>query len=266
MRPQVKGTFARGQLDQQDSFYLGYDPAKVTAMIEDSAVKFVSVQPPEGDNPEGDKTPVDAQKSDDSKSEPAPAQVPAKDEPAKPEAQTVVDDKQESKAAEPNASTQQPPGSDAPKTDGKNPVVNAQTVPAALNLPWLEKLPIEVNEENMKLGRTKFETYCAACHGYAGFGDGLVHKRADALAQGVWIPPTSMHIDRVRNQPVGNIYYTITNGQNKMASYATMLTPKERWAVVLYVKALQRSRNANMDDVPMDQRAKLDTVEVSEKK
>ena len=128
----------------------------------------------------------------------------------------------------------------------------------ALNLPWTEKLPIEANEETMALGKLKFETYCAACHGYAGFGDGLVHKRADSLAQGYWLPPTSMHIDRVRKQPVGQIFHTITKGQGKMAPYASSLSPKERWAVVLYVKALQRSRNANMDDVPEGARSKLE--------
>jgi mono/diheme cytochrome c family protein len=132
-----------------------------------------------------------------------------------------------------------------------------------LKLPWVDKLPesiVEASsiEANMKLGKVKFETYCAACHGYGGFGDGLVHKRADSLAQGYWLPPTSMHIERVRTQPVGQIFHTITKGQGKMASYASSLNPKERWAIVLYVKALQRSRNANIEDVPVDSRSALD--------
>jgi mono/diheme cytochrome c family protein len=192
MRPQVKGTIARGQLEEQDPFYLGYDPSKLAASDEPSAVRLVSAQ--------------DAAK-DPAANAATPAQVPAA------------------------------------------PVVN---------LPWIDKLPIEVNEEHMKLGKQKFETYCSSCHGYAGFGDGLVHKRADALAQGYWLPPTSMHIDRVRAQPVGQIFNTITKGQGKMASYASSLSPKERWAIVLYVKALQRSRNANIEDVPVESRAALD--------
>jgi mono/diheme cytochrome c family protein len=129
-----------------------------------------------------------------------------------------------------------------------------------LNLPWIDKLPIEANETNMALGKQKFETYCSACHGYAGFGDGLVHKRADSLAQGYWLPPTSMHIDRVRAQPVGQIFHTITKGQGKMASYASSLNPKERWAIVLYVRALQKSRNADMSEVPADMIKTLDEV------
>jgi mono/diheme cytochrome c family protein len=77
------------------------------------------------------------------------------------------------------------------------------------------------------------------------------------LQQDTWTPPTSLHADRVQKQPVGQIFETITMGQGKMAPYASSLTPKERWAVVLYVKALQRSRNASIEDVPVEERTKL---------
>lgn len=200
MRPQVKGTVGRGQLEEQDPFYLGYDPSKLTAIDTLETGKFVSLQDP--------------------------------------------------KAADGSAAK--------PAADG-----SAQTPAApasALNLPWIDKLPIEVDEANMALGKQKFETYCSACHGYAGFGDGLVHKRADALAQGYWLAPTSLHVDKVRTQPVGQIFHTITKGQGKMASYASSLNPKERWAIVLYVRALQKSRNADMSEVPADMVKTLDEV------
>jgi mono/diheme cytochrome c family protein len=116
---------------------------------------------------------------------------------------------------------------------------------------------VAATEEHMKLGKAKYDIYCSACHGYAGFGDGLVAKRAAALMQDTWTPPTSLHADRVQKQPVGQIFHTITKGQGKMASYASSLTPKERWAVVLYVKALQRSRNATPSDVPDPERNQL---------
>ncbi len=195
MRPQVKGTVARGQLEEQDPFYLGYDPSKMT-MLEESASGVMLV------------------------------------------------------------SSQTPTASQDGKADGQQPAA----APEAPKLPWIDTLPIEANEDSMKLGKLKFETYCSACHGYAGFGDGLVHKRADSLAQGYWLPPTSMHIDRVRNQPVGQIFNTITKGQGKMASYASSLSPKERWSIVLYIRALQRSRNANMDDVPVEMRSSLNDL------
>jgi mono/diheme cytochrome c family protein len=201
MRPQVRGTIARGQLEEQDPFYLGYDPSKMTMLERSANVLLVSAQ-----TPSDGKAPDDATKTSDAK-------------------QTT-------------------------------PVPNV--TPEAPKLPWIDKLPIEATEENMKLGKLKFETYCSACHGYAGNGDGLVHKRADSLVQGTWIPPTSMHIDRVRIQPVGQIFNTITKGQGKMASYASSLSPKERWSIVLYVRALQRSRNANIEDVPAEFISTLD--------
>jgi mono/diheme cytochrome c family protein len=107
------------------------------------------------------------------------------------------------------------------------------------------------------LGKKKFEIYCAACHGYSGYGDGLVAKRAASLMQDTWTPPTSLHSTRVQKQPIGQIFHTISMGQGKMASYSSSLSPKERWAIVLYVKALQRSRNASVDDIPVEQRSNL---------
>ena len=220
MRPQVKGTIGRGQLEEQDPFYLGYDPAKMTAIDNKNLSIFVSTQASKIPDTTR-QTPADAA----AQTPAAPSQTPA-----------------------------------APSQTPAAPTQTAATPAAApvLNLPWINKLPVDVNEDTMALGKQKFETYCAACHGYAGFGDGLVHKRADSLAQGYWLPPTSMHIDRVRNQPVGQIFHTITKGQGKMASYASSLNPKERWAIVLYVKALQKSRNAGIEDVPVELRSKLD--------
>ncbi|MCY3005603.1 MAG: DUF3341 domain-containing protein [Planctomycetota bacterium] len=193
MRPQVPGTISRGQLEQQDPFYLGYDPMKVTSLDTDKQIYVSAV---------------------------------------------------DSTAASPSLdATVQPPA--------------ASPAGGAPNLPFLDKLPIEANEENIKLGKTKYEIYCSACHGYAGFGDGLVAKRAASLAQDTWAPPSSLHLDRVQKQPVGQIFHTISKGQGKMASYASSITPQERWSIVLYVKALQRSRNANIDDVPVEQRGSL---------
>ena len=194
MRPQVPGTISRGQLDQQDPFYLGYDPMKVTSIDTEKQIYVSTVD-------------------------------------------SVANLSALGSVAQPPAGT---PAAGAPPV-----------------LPFLEKLPIEANEENIKLGKTKYEIYCSACHGYSGYGDGLVSKRAASLAQDTWTPPSSLHLDRIQKQPVGQIFHTISKGQGKMASYASSITPKERWSIVLYVRALQRSRNANIDDVPVDQRGSL---------
>ncbi|XZE17531.1 quinol:electron acceptor oxidoreductase subunit ActD [Pirellulaceae bacterium SH449] len=208
MRPQVVGTVGRGQLEEQDAFYLGYDPDTLAATPKSVATRLVSLQDGDAGSQEGATT---------------QEALPAGDAPAN----------DSSMAA-------QPPAVDAPEK------------------PWIADLPIEITEANMKLGEQKFQIYCATCHGYAGFGDGLVHKRADALAQGTWLPPTSMHIDRVKEQPVGKIFNTISKGQGKMAGYANAITPKERWAIVLYIRALQRSQDAKLDDIPVDKRSSLD--------
>jgi len=208
MRPQVPGTISRGQLDQQDPFYLGYDPMKVTSFDTEKQIYVSTV----------DSVAVDSV-----------AKVSAL-------------------SSALGGSVQPPAGSPAAGT----PAAGAAPV-----LPFLEKLPIEANEANIKLGKTKYEIYCSACHGYSGYGDGLVSKRAASLAQDTWAPPSSLHLDRIQKQPVGQIFHTISKGQGKMASYASSITPQERWSIVLYVRALQRSRNANIDDVPVDQRGSL---------
>jgi mono/diheme cytochrome c family protein len=139
----------------------------------------------------------------------------------------------------------------------QGPNVAAPAAPAEPNYAWLTEPPIEATEELFALGKKKFETNCAVCHGFGGYGDGLVSQRASKLAQGYWLQPTSMHEDRIQKQTLGRIYYTVTNGKGKMAGYASSLTPRERWAVVLYVRALQRSQNASIEDVPEPKRAEL---------
>ncbi|MFN3193738.1 MAG: quinol:electron acceptor oxidoreductase subunit ActD [Aureliella sp.] len=134
--------------------------------------------------------------------------------------------------------------------DGADPGADAAAT-GDLNLPWIEEFPEGVVTDAMfNLGKLKFEQNCSVCHGYAGYGDGLVSQRAASLAQGYWVLPTSLHEARIQAQPVGRIYYTIANGKGKMGGYGASLNPKERWAVVLYVRALQRSQNAKASDVP----------------
>ncbi len=132
---------------------------------------------------------------------------------------------------------------------------NAESAPADAaagepNFAWITEMPIAADEELFELGKLKFEQNCAVCHGFGGYGDGLVSQRAMNLAQGYWLQPTSLHEDRIQQQPVGRLYYTVANGKGKMAGYAASLNPKERWAVVLYIRTLQRSQNAKQEDIP----------------
>lgn len=122
---------------------------------------------------------------------------------------------------------------------------------------WVEAIPVPVTAELMQRGRREFEIYCSPCHGLAGYGDGMVAKRAEALQEGTWTPPSSFHTDLVRGRPAGHIFNTITNGIRNMPAYGPQIEVADRWAVVAYVRALQRSQAATIDDVPADLRAAL---------
>lgn len=122
---------------------------------------------------------------------------------------------------------------------------------------WVEVNPLPMTPELLQRGRREFDIYCSPCHGLAGYGDGMVAKRAEALQEGTWTPPSSFHTDLVRNRPDGHIFNTITNGIRNMPAYGPQIEVRDRWAIVAYVRALERSQNATIDDVPADLRPAL---------
>ena len=124
---------------------------------------------------------------------------------------------------------------------------------------WARTFPaqVELNDETMARGKARFGIYCTPCHGQAGLGDGMVHKRADALAQGGWIQPTNMTQEYVRNQPVGELFNTISNGVRNMPAYGSQIPTEDRWAIIMYVRALQRSQAGTLNDVPESERGSL---------
>lgn len=270
MRPPVAGTIARGDLEQTDPYYLGYDPEKTVAIMDSGDTRLVSYlqESASGKSKEGSAQSEGTVSSPDSGQPPAPKTA---DSPATPAIATESKSEKPKESEKSNSGTtvesasaaaahvpSTPPASVAPVT------ATASAGPAGeVVLPWITEFPLPVDEALMKLGKRKFETNCAVCHGFAGNGDGLVSQRAFQLAQGYWVQPTSLHDDKVSSQPIGKIYYTISHGKGKMGSYGPVLTPKERWAVVLYVRALQRSRSAALADVPESMRAKLTSSPVA---
>lgn len=106
---------------------------------------------------------------------------------------------------------------------------------------------VTVDMNLLKLGQVKFTTYCSPCHGLNGAGDGMLAK----YGMGTLAANGNYHSDRIRNMPEGQIFDTITNGSASkvMLPYADKLTPHERWAVVAYVRALQRSHEGTVADV-----------------
>ena len=122
---------------------------------------------------------------------------------------------------------------------------------------WVEAIPVPVTMPLLERGRQRYDIFCSPCHGLAGYGDGMVATRADQLQEGTWTPPTSFHTDLVRERPAGHLFNTISNGIRNMPSYGSQIPVDDRWAIVAYVRALQRSQNATIDDVPADLQAQL---------
>lgn len=136
---------------------------------------------------------------------------------------------------------------------------------------WASTFPAEVDVtvDFVRYGRERFEIFCTPCHGYAGFGDGAVHARAMQLVANplisngtTWVAPKSVHDADVRDQPVGQLYNSITNGVRTMAGYAAQIPTRDRWAIVAYVKTLQRSQNARPQDVPESVRRSLKVIDL----
>ena len=101
--------------------------------------------------------------------------------------------------------------------------------------------PFLPTKENIELGKGKYFTYCSPCHG--DFADG------DSRLRGQFPNPPTLHSNRAREFSDGMIYHIITNGQNVMPSYASQITREERWAIVNYVRVLQRAKNASESDL-----------------
>lgn len=101
--------------------------------------------------------------------------------------------------------------------------------------------PTLPTKENLELGKAKFFTYCSPCHGY--FADG------DSRLRGQFPNPPTLHSKRAKDFSDGMIYHIITNGQNAMPSYAAQISRDERWAIVNYVRVLQRAKNASDQDL-----------------
>jgi mono/diheme cytochrome c family protein len=112
------------------------------------------------------------------------------------------------------------------------------------------QMPWPVNAAVLARGRVLFGAICANCHGADGYGDGIIVRRG-------FPAPPSYHQPRLIDAPVGHLYDVITNGYGAMYPYASIVDVDDRWAIVAYIRALQRSQRATLADVPADQAATL---------
>lgn len=110
--------------------------------------------------------------------------------------------------------------------------------------------PFPVTAEVLDRGQERFNIYCTPCHDRLGTGLGMVVRRG-------YRQPPSYHIERLRNAPVGHFFDVMTRGFGAMPDYAAQIPPRDRWAIVAYIRALQLSQSATLDDVPPQQRGTL---------
>ena len=116
---------------------------------------------------------------------------------------------------------------------------------------YVTELPLDLNRALLVRGQERFNIYCSPCHGQVGDGNGMIVQR------GFRRPPSFVSTDRLLNAPVGHFYDVISNGFGAMPSYASRVAPHDRWAIVAYIRALQRSQNGSVDDVPPELRDKI---------
>ena len=119
-----------------------------------------------------------------------------------------------------------------------------------LNGELADVFPFPITRTVLERGRERYNIYCSPCHDYTGGGNGLVVQRG-------FPPPPSYHIDRLMKAPAGHFFDVMTNGFGMMYSYASRVTPEDRWAIVAYIRALQLSQHATLDDVPPKEREHL---------
>lgn len=118
---------------------------------------------------------------------------------------------------------------------------------------FINDLPMPLTKELLVRGQQRYNIYCTPCHGRSGDGEGMVVQRG-------FKHPPSYHTDKLRQQPTGYIYDVITNGFGAMASYAARIPVEDRWAITAYVRVLQFSQNATIEDVPEADRAQVQTA------
>jgi cytochrome c553 len=114
----------------------------------------------------------------------------------------------------------------------------------------VDEFPFQITRADLERGRERYDIYCTPCHDYTGSGRGMIVQRG-------FPQPPSYHIQRLREAPVGHFYEVITNGFGAMYSYAARVQPADRWRIAAYIRVLQLSQNAKIDDVPQSERHKM---------
>ncbi len=110
--------------------------------------------------------------------------------------------------------------------------------------------PLPYTREVLLRGQQRFNIYCAPCHDRAGTGRGTVAVRSG------W-PAGNLHEERIKQMRDGELFSVITNGRRTMPGYQIQIPVADRWAIVAYLRALQRASSGTIEDVPRELREAL---------
>ncbi len=116
---------------------------------------------------------------------------------------------------------------------------------------------LTIDTRFVQRGQKLYSIYCATCHGVDGYGNGPVNQRAIEKEEPKWVPASNLHTEEIRGRVEGHLYNSIRNGIRNMPAYGSQIDVHDRWAIVAYVRALQRSQHATLEDVPAAERDKL---------
>lgn len=119
---------------------------------------------------------------------------------------------------------------------------------------FLNTLPFPTTEKMLIRGQSKYDIFCSPCHDRAGTGKGIIVQKG-------FPPPPSLHTQRLRETSVGYFFDVITNGYATMYSYSTRISPSDRWAIAAYVRTLQFSQHARINELPEQDQQKLRKIE-----
>jgi len=134
-----------------------------------------------------------------------------------------------------------------PYSPGVGPVATpANVVPYREEASQVPRLTLALLER----GQERFRIYCTPCHSELGDGQGMIVQRG-------FPPPPSYHNERLRDVPVQHFYDVITQGYGAMYPFADRVPSADRWAIAAYIRALQRSQNATLAEVPSADRGAL---------
>lgn len=112
---------------------------------------------------------------------------------------------------------------------------------------------IELDDSLLSRGRDRYNIYCQPCHGELGYGDGPVTRRGGGFP----VKPANLHLKRLEPAPLGYIFHVASEGYSTMLGYKQQVPTHDRWAIAAWVRTLQVSQRASVDELPPDAKTAL---------